>query len=168
MPNPNHLPAGTSKGGQFTSRQLGVVEKAARVSAGIGPRRLKIKTPLNAYHITYSNNVESIKLKGLRPWSESGTNTAQGDIGEYSIDGVFLANASQAQIIYSRMLEESEGSGISIIEAYLPKGTLIFEDKLMPESSIIVKSIPSNHVNEITFNQLKNRRDEFENLFGEE
>lgn len=35
MPNPFHVPAGSSKGGQFTSKQLGTVEYIARESAGL-------------------------------------------------------------------------------------------------------------------------------------
>jgi hypothetical protein len=35
MPNPYHAPAGTSKGGQFTSKQLGTITNAAREAAGL-------------------------------------------------------------------------------------------------------------------------------------
>lgn len=154
--NPYHVPAGSSEGGQFTTGQLDIISNAARKGAKL-PLSQVLKNPINAYHITYKENVDKIKSEGL---TSGNYNPALGDSGRYEIDGVFVANASQAQSIYQQMSEA--GGLMTILEVYLPRGTTVYEDRLMPESSLIVRYVPKRFIREITLAQLRNRMDEFE------
>jgi hypothetical protein len=143
--------------------EVGGSSKTPTASTGI--RSKVLKTPLNAYHITYAENIESIKKQGLRPTSEVGVNSALAGI-EYEMDGVFVANVTQAKILYDRFADE--GVDAAILEIYLPKGTVVYEDPLMPESSLIVERVPAKNIRVVTRDRLDTQRDMFADPFGNE
>lgn len=134
---------GTSQGGKF-------VVKGS----------LETNRPLNMYHISFEENDQSILEQGLKPTSQVGINAAlAGTIDSYEIDGVFLANPSQAMVLANRFSED--GIKVSVFEVYLPKKTRYYVDELMPESSIVVTNVTPKYIRKITFGQLQSRKDEY-------
>lgn len=64
--NPNHLPAGSSKGGEFTSGQLSAIEESARKAAGLSSSTIK-KVVVNNVKFELEIDKEFEKTSALLP-----------------------------------------------------------------------------------------------------
>lgn len=126
-------------------------------STGGGTASAKLPTPVDAYHVTYRDVLPGIMKDGLKPTSEVGVSRGiVGTVESYDIDGVFVANAAQAMVLYDRFKEN--GDDPVLLSVYLPKGTTVYEDQLMPESSLVVPGrIPKRRVRVEDPNDIRSR-----------
>jgi len=84
--NPYHKPAGTSAGGEFTTRQLGIIENAARDAAGVSNLGSKKKFVSSGYQSTgieysYRQVLEDVEEKKFIVFYN---NEEIGEIHQYS------------------------------------------------------------------------------------
>jgi hypothetical protein len=102
----------------------------------------------------------------LRPAKEVGSYAVEGP-EDYTVDGVFVGNAEQIKVLYKRFLNEGENP--IVLEVYLPKQTVVYEDELMPESSLIVKgSIAPRNIRVVDIKNVKKYNfDNYTTLFSE-
>lgn len=125
-----------------------------------------LKTGMTAYHVTVKSNVDSISKTGLRPASEVGQGFST---VEYDVDGVFVGNAEQVKIMHSQLSEYTDPKDLVVYEVYLPKGTKVHEDPIIPESSLIVEgSISKRNLRIVDVSQMKDfpKFDDYQKLFN--
>jgi len=118
------------------------------------------------YHVTISD-LDKIKDEGLLRSSSAKEFSSVGGDEDYPVDGVFLANFDQARILFSQF--EDIGATPKLLEVYLSKGTKVYSDPLMPESSIIVEGdIPKQNVREHVDAPVELKNTDFSQWFQEQ
>jgi len=115
------------------------VTKRPRVLPGTNYTKLAVGTDF--YHVTRLDNLEEIKRSGLLSSSKVAKNSNDNMVEwtvDHPVDGVFLGSFGQAQALMDQFEGTADDSAV-MFSVYLPKGTLIYQDPLMPESSIQVE-----------------------------
>jgi hypothetical protein len=108
----------------------------------------KLPVGTNFYHVSPAANAKEIESGGLLSSSKVARNSSAGLVDwkvDHPVDGVFLASWGQAKAIVDQFAQE--GAESTIFEVYIPKGTTVFQDPIMLESSLMVEGdIPARRI----------------------
>lgn len=104
---------------------------------------------MTLFHTTPEENVESIKHSGLRPIAGSVPKPIVGKPNDYPVDGVFLGNFAAAHRL-SQDWSKAQGRPYAILEIHLAKGTVVYDDPVMPGESVIVDKVHRRNLYALT------------------
>jgi hypothetical protein len=114
---------------------------------------VKLSEGTSFYHVTRLDNLEDIMSKGLLSSSKVAKNSNDNLVEwavDHPVDGVFLGSFGQAQALMDQFEGTADDSAV-MLDVYLPKGTIIYQDPMMPESSIQVEGdIPVRRIRKLT------------------
>jgi hypothetical protein len=161
-PDQPRVPAGKTEGGRWTSDKT---VSAAREAAGLGRKYRvlpgtkcgKLSEGTSFYHVTSMKNKDSVLKHGLRKSSEVSEYSMDSLVKweqDHPVDGVFLTNWEQAEVLADQLANYGEVP--LILDVYLKKNTMVYFDPLMfaetsfqVEGSIsprAIRALPSGYI----------------------